>query len=658
MATMDESDATIAGNGEESGSPLWVWIGLSAIACASFWCQAIVTEERLVPALNVIATHYSIPSDIAGATLMAAGASSPELFSSIVSLFITHSSLGLGTIVGSEIFNQLIICAGAVYSSKTGLLALDKAIVTREVGFYALGIALLYFALSDSRADPNDPDGPDHIYVSFLDAVLLFGGYLLYVAVCANMERVVGWFNWGAVSEDDGLHAITSLGDDGYGAIEESGGFQGMDGSIRNVPKMPFFHNEPVENFDAKVTMTLSRTASQKEGFNIRSSSFLSESIRSSIRRRGIMEFMKHSARPTELHTLYDLHVNEYKQEVQCFLWQQSVFYTMAYFGSNAWHLRWFTIMLDKVSSIPDRQDPENGRLVYPKFTEIFVDEKRLIINLPNPKEGKKDFTLMAPSKEIFEKVVSALGKYMAHSKKDAEEVPVEIEESTTTDPDFEDADAHEELIDFPCDGSLGEIIFWVILYPLRFLMHHTLPDVRQLDSHGELKITTDNRILHAFLSTFMCLVWLIVGSYAMVASLESLAELMDIPDAVIGFTVSAAGTSLPNYVASKVSAENGFGNQAVSNAFGSNTFNLMVGLGLPWSLYIAANGFEPYHGLRNEGIVESILIMAGVLAVFVVLMTQTNFVIVKWHGILFLGMYIIYVAFAIGQVYIGNNPN
>lgn len=143
-----------------------------------------------------------------------------------------------------------------------------------------------------------------------------------------------------------------------------------------------------------------------------------------------------------------------------------------------------------------------------------------------------------------------------------------------------------------------------------------------------------------------------------MVASLESLAELMDIPDAVIGFTVSAAGTSLPNYVASKVAAENGFGNQAVSNAFGSNTFNLMIGLGLPWSLFIAANGFEPYHGLRNEGIVQSLLIMAGVLAVFVVLMIQTNFVIVKWHGLLFLGMYIIYVTFAIGQVYIGNNPN
>jgi Ca2+/Na+ antiporter len=84
-----------------------VWIGLTVIAAVSFYFQAALTEERFVPALNVIAIEFNIPDDVAGATLMAAGASSPELFSSIVSLFITHSALGLGTIVGSEIFNQV-----------------------------------------------------------------------------------------------------------------------------------------------------------------------------------------------------------------------------------------------------------------------------------------------------------------------------------------------------------------------------------------------------------------------------------------------------------------------------------------------------------------------------------------------------------------------
>lgn len=124
---------------------------------------------------------------------MAAGASSPELFSSIVALFVTHSALGLGTVVGSEIFNQLIICAGSVYASKTGKLILDKAILTREVGFYALSIALLYLALRDSRPLEADPDGPDYIYISFLDATMVFSGYILYVVVCSNFDAIVGW---------------------------------------------------------------------------------------------------------------------------------------------------------------------------------------------------------------------------------------------------------------------------------------------------------------------------------------------------------------------------------------------------------------------------------------------------------------------------------
>lgn len=126
---------------------------------------------------------------------MAAGASSPELFSSIIALFVTHSSLGLGTIVGSEIFNQLIICAGAVFSAKSGKLQLDQAIVTREVGFYALSIALLYLALHDTAPDPTDPSGNDHIYISFWKACLLLAGYVAYVIVCANMDAIVAFCN-------------------------------------------------------------------------------------------------------------------------------------------------------------------------------------------------------------------------------------------------------------------------------------------------------------------------------------------------------------------------------------------------------------------------------------------------------------------------------
>mmetsp|Transcript_24068 Transcript_24068/g.58925 ORF Transcript_24068/g.58925 Transcript_24068/m.58925 type:complete len:251 (-) Transcript_24068:101-853(-) len=249
----------------------------------------------------------------------------------------------------------------------------------------------------------------------------------------------------------------------------------------------------------------------------------------------------------------------------------------------------------------------------------------------------------MAPSKTIFEKVVNQLEIYMEEHCNDED---VDDDEPL----DHGDADNHVDLIEFPSEGSKLEMFFWIVLSPLRFAMHFTVPDVRQLNEAGDPKIS----VRVAFLATFMCLVWLIMGSYAMVASLENLAELLDIPDAVVGVTVSAAGTSLPNYIASKVAAQNGFGNQAVSNAFGSNTFNIMVGLGLPWVLYTSfGTGFEPYSGLRNEGILESIVILAVVLLIFVLLMLQTGFIIRQWHGTLFIGMYISYLSLAIGQVYL-----
>lgn len=138
---------------------------------------------------------------------MASGASSPELLCTIVSLFITHSSLGLGTIVGSEIFNLLIICAGSVYASKihevphekygSRYLVLDKIMLLREVTFYGLSIGLLYVALSESAMviaqDGNNKEATeqDIVVVSFWKSCLVFGEYILYVVFCSNMTRII-----------------------------------------------------------------------------------------------------------------------------------------------------------------------------------------------------------------------------------------------------------------------------------------------------------------------------------------------------------------------------------------------------------------------------------------------------------------------------------
>lgn len=642
------------------------WVRLILTTCASFWAQAVVTEERFVPALNIIAEKFNIPDDIAGATLMAAGASSPELFSSFVALFITHSALGLGTIVGSEIFNQLIICAGAIFASKSGKLYLDRAIVTREVGFYAISITVLYLALRDRKPDPNDPDGVDHIYISFWDAVMVSIGYVAYVLVCAKMDSIVAYFTKESI--DVGQPRI------GYGTLARAKSKRSTFPAA-NTDNVPFLHasmitHEPSENFKEgrrEINNPSMHLGYETPSIGNRKNS-VGESVRGSLANSSLIKNVSEVSqrmmgrfvdsndsshlfrllaitdKPSDDHELHDLNINEFSETVSCFLWQQSYFYTKAKFGANGWHLRWFNLTTDRIFSVPNRTHFSSHRMIYPEFKEIEIDEGRLIIKIINPNPEKRDYFFMAPSKKIFERVVLKMEEIMDVVK---EGEHISSIRSETFEEEFEDSDFHETLTAWPVDAGFFGLFFYIFLFPLRLLMQLTLPDVRHLDEDGNPTGT----LKKALFASFMCLVWLIVGSYCMVSSLETLGELLNIPASIIGVTVSAAGTSLPNYIASKVAAEKGFGNMAVSNAFGSNTFNIMIGLGLPWLLYTSV-GTGPYSGLRDDGITQSVLLLIICLLVFIVVVLHSGFVLYRWHGYLFITLYVAYIVFSIAQVY------
>ena len=76
--------------------------------------------------------------------------------------------------------------------------------------------------------------------------------------------------------------------------------------------------------------------------------------------------------------------------------------------------------------------------------------------------------------------------------------------------------------------------------------------------------------------------VWLAFMSEGMMTGAETCGCIFGVPEAVMGLTATAAGTSLPNLFASIIVAKQGLGNMSVSNAFGSNTFNIFVALAFP----------------------------------------------------------------------------
>merc|ERR1712046_186232 len=85
-----------------------------------------------------------------------------------------------------------------------------------------------------------------------------------------------------------------------------------------------------------------------------------------------------------------------------------------------------------------------------------------------------------------------------------------------------------------------------------------------------------------------MSLLFIAGFSFALVYCVEILGQVIGISDIVMGFTLLAAGTSIPDAVSSVAVARKGEGDMAVSSSIGSNIFDILVGLPVPWMLKIA----------------------------------------------------------------------
>merc|ERR1711990_803187 len=98
-----------------------------------FVAVAIICDDFFVPSLEAISEVLDLSEDVAGATFMAAGSSAPELFTSLAAT-TGESDVGVGTIVGSAVFNLLVIVAlSAALSGK--ILNLDWRPLARDATF-------------------------------------------------------------------------------------------------------------------------------------------------------------------------------------------------------------------------------------------------------------------------------------------------------------------------------------------------------------------------------------------------------------------------------------------------------------------------------------------------------------------------------------------
>lgn len=142
---------------------------ISALVIAlCVWLLAIITDRVFVVSLDVIADKLALPASVAGASLMAMGSSAPELAIALTALFRdggAHADVGIGTIVGSAVFNILVI---------TGVSALVRPavarvrVVLRDGLTYLASVGLLLWVFADGRI----------VALEALGFVALYAGYL------------------------------------------------------------------------------------------------------------------------------------------------------------------------------------------------------------------------------------------------------------------------------------------------------------------------------------------------------------------------------------------------------------------------------------------------------------------------------------------------
>ena len=148
-----------------------------------FVALAVVCDEFFVPSLDVIIEKLNIPDDVAGATFMAAGGSAPELFTSVIGVFVSFDDVGIGTIVGSAVFNILFVIGMCALFSKT-ILSLTWWPLFRDCTFYSISLIALVLFFMDNL-------------IVWWEAALLLGLYAAYVSFMRwneDVERVVKRF--------------------------------------------------------------------------------------------------------------------------------------------------------------------------------------------------------------------------------------------------------------------------------------------------------------------------------------------------------------------------------------------------------------------------------------------------------------------------------
>lgn len=192
-------------------------------------------------------------------------------------------------------------------------------------------------------------------------------------------------------------------------------------------------------------------------------------------------------------------------------------------------------------------------------------------------------------------------------------------------------------MLIFCLDGGIDRLDAALLFILFAVFMFVT---VKYGKNEGTEAKTTAAPLGKAALLLVVGLVCLILGSNLFVDNASFIASTLGVSDAVIGLTIVAGGTSLPELATSMVSAKKGNSDIAIGNVIGSNVFNILMIIGVTGLV-------KPMH-IKGITSLDLIVMLASMLLLW--FFCRTTYKVKRWEGAVLAISYIAYLAWLISQ--------
>ncbi|XP_041601592.1 sodium/potassium/calcium exchanger 1 isoform X2 [Vulpes lagopus] len=604
-----------------------------------FVALAIVCDEFFVPALGVITDKLQISDDVAGATFMAAGGSAPELFTSLIGVFISHSNVGIGTIVGSAVFNILFVIGTCALFSRE-ILNLTWWPLFRDVSFYILDLMMLILFFLDSL-------------IAWWESLLLLLAYAFYVFTMKWNKQLEIW-----VKEQLSKRPVAK--------VMALGDLSKLPSVLTRGSSSASLHNSTIRSTIYQLMLHSLDPLGEARPSRDQEESFSQEAKAKPHANTENKQEEEESAELPEV-TVTPAPAPDAKGDQEEDAGGQE--------GEVAGAESTGEVIGEEVEAPGGGENGQGGgetqlegegegesegEIEEGKDAADCDSEGELQAEKKGTDEGEgelqaEDGEMKADEGENEEQEFNAESQGEAQGdekgkdgegggeedgsedeEEEEEEEDDEEGEEEEEDEDEEEEEANEEPLSLEWPETRQKQAIYLFLLPIVFPLWLTVPDVRRLESRKFFVVT--------FLGS---IVWIAMFSYLMVWWAHQVGETVGISEEIMGLTILAAGTSIPDLITSVIVARKGLGDMAVSSSVGSNIFDITVGLPVPWLLFSLLNGLQPVPVSSNG------LFCAIVLLFLMLLFVISSIASCKWRMNKILGftMFLLYFVFLIISV-------